>query len=68
MIGALAGDIIGSRFEWNAIKTIKFELFTTKGENSKCYQNYPKNYRFFFRISILILSNFVLISSIRLIV
>lgn len=30
MIGALAGDIIGSRFEWNAIKTTKFELFTPK--------------------------------------
>ena len=28
MIGALAGDIIGSRFEWHANKTTEFELFT----------------------------------------
>ncbi|MGE4543581.1 MAG: ADP-ribosylglycohydrolase family protein [Pedobacter sp.] len=27
MLGALAGDIIGSRFEWNNIKTKDFELF-----------------------------------------
>lgn len=30
MIGAIAGDIIGSRFEWNNIKTTEFELFTEK--------------------------------------
>ena len=28
MIGALAGDIIGSRFEWNNIKSKEFVLFT----------------------------------------
>lgn len=28
MLGALAGDIIGSRFEWHNIKTQSFELFT----------------------------------------
>ena len=28
MIGAIVGDIIGSRFEWNNIKTKDFELFT----------------------------------------
>lgn len=28
MLGALAGDIIGSRFEWNNIKTKEFELFS----------------------------------------
>ena len=28
MIGAIAGDIIGSVYEFNNTKTIKFELFT----------------------------------------
>ncbi len=28
MLGAIIGDIIGSRFEWNNIKTKEFELFT----------------------------------------
>lgn len=28
MIGAIIGDIVGSRFEWNNIKTKDFELFT----------------------------------------
>lgn len=28
MLGALAGDIIGSRFEWHNVKTRDFELFT----------------------------------------
>lgn len=28
MIGAIVGDIVGSRFEWNNIKTKDFELFT----------------------------------------
>ena len=28
MIGAIVGDIVGSRFEWHNIKTKKFELFT----------------------------------------
>jgi ADP-ribosylglycohydrolase len=28
MLGALAGDIIGSRFEWHNIKTKEFHLFT----------------------------------------
>ena len=28
MIGAIAGDIIGSRFEWRPLKSIDFELFT----------------------------------------
>ncbi|MFN2342858.1 MAG: ADP-ribosylglycohydrolase family protein, partial [Desulfonatronovibrio sp.] len=28
MIGAIAGDIVGSVFEWNNIKTKNFELFT----------------------------------------
>lgn len=32
MLGAIIGDIIGSRFEWNNIKTKDFELF-----NSKCF-------------------------------
>lgn len=30
MIGAIIGDIVGSRFEWNNIKTKEFELFTDK--------------------------------------
>lgn len=30
MLGALIGDIVGSRFEWNNIKTKEFELFTYK--------------------------------------
>ena len=28
MIGAIAGDVIGSVYEWNAIKTKRFELFS----------------------------------------
>ncbi len=28
MLGAISGDVIGSRFEWNNIKTKIFELFT----------------------------------------
>jgi ADP-ribosylglycohydrolase len=27
MLGVIAGDVIGSRFEWNAIKTTDFALF-----------------------------------------
>ena len=27
MIGAIIGDIVGSRFEWHNIKTKEFELF-----------------------------------------
>ena len=30
MLGAIIGDIVGSRFEWNNIKTKEFELFTNK--------------------------------------
>lgn len=30
MLGAIIGDIVGSRFEWNNIKTKEFELFTDK--------------------------------------
>lgn len=32
MIGAIIGDIVGSRFEWNNIKTKKFELFHSNCE------------------------------------
>lgn len=28
MYGAIIGDIVGSRFEWNNIKTKNFEFFT----------------------------------------
>ena len=28
MLGAIIGDIVGSRFEWNNINTKEFELFT----------------------------------------
>ena len=28
MIGAIAGDIIGSAYEWNRTKSTDFELFT----------------------------------------
>lgn len=28
MLGAIIGDIVGSRFEWNNIKRKSFELFT----------------------------------------
>ena len=27
MIGAIVGDIVGSRFEWHNIKTKRFDLF-----------------------------------------
>lgn len=30
MLGAIIGDIVGSRFEWNNIKTKKFDLLTYK--------------------------------------
>lgn len=30
MLGAIIGDIVGSRFEWNNIKTKNFEFFTDK--------------------------------------
>ena len=32
MLGAIIGDIVGSRFEWNNIKTKEFEFFTYKCE------------------------------------
>lgn len=32
MLGAIIGDIIGSRFEWHNIKTKEFELFTDRNE------------------------------------
>jgi type I restriction enzyme M protein len=32
MIGAIIGDIAGSRFEWNNIKTKEFELLTYRCE------------------------------------
>lgn len=31
MLGAIIGDIAGSRFEWNNIKTKDFELLTAIG-------------------------------------
>ena len=31
MLGALIGDIAGSRFEWHNIKTKDFELLTSGG-------------------------------------
>ncbi|AEV67451.1 ADP-ribosylglycohydrolase family protein [Acetivibrio clariflavus] len=30
MLGAIAGDIIGSLFEWNNVKTVDFELFNSQ--------------------------------------
>ncbi|MEA3241588.1 MAG: ADP-ribosylglycohydrolase family protein, partial [Pseudomonadota bacterium] len=30
MLGAIAGDIIGSVYEWNNIKTKEFDLFSPK--------------------------------------
>ena len=30
MLGAIIGDIVGSRFEWNNIKIKKFEFLTYK--------------------------------------
>lgn len=30
MIGAIIGDVVGSRFEWNNIKTKNFDLFTAE--------------------------------------
>ena len=32
MIGAIIGDVVGSRFEFNNIKTKKFELVTSESE------------------------------------
>ena len=28
MLGAIVGDIVGSRFEWNNLKSKDFDLFT----------------------------------------
>lgn len=30
MIGAIVGDIVGSRFEWDNTRTKDFELFTNE--------------------------------------
>ena len=30
MLGAIIGDLVGSRFEWNNIKTKEFEFLTYK--------------------------------------
>ena len=30
MLGAIIGDIVGSRFEWNNLKSKSFDLFTDK--------------------------------------
>jgi ADP-ribosylglycohydrolase len=30
MLGAITGDIVGSVYEWNNIKTTEFELFSPK--------------------------------------
>lgn len=30
MLGAIIGDIVGSRFEWNNIKTKEFDFLTNK--------------------------------------
>ena len=32
MIGAIVGDIVGSRFEWDNRKTKDFELFVTRDD------------------------------------
>ena len=32
MLGAIVGDIVGSRFEWNNIKTKEFEFLTYRCE------------------------------------
>ena len=32
MLGSIIGDIVGSRFEWDNIKTKNFELFTRKNQ------------------------------------
>ena len=32
MLGAIIGDIVGSRFEWNNIKTKEFDFFTYRCE------------------------------------
>lgn len=32
IIGAIAGDIIGSVYEWNNVKTTEFALFTAKSK------------------------------------
>ena len=32
MLGAIVGDMVGSRFEWNNIKTKEFEFFTSRCE------------------------------------
>ena len=31
MVGAIAGDIVGSIYEWNRIKTKQFDLFSHAG-------------------------------------
>jgi|LSQX01.2.fsa_nt_gb ADP-ribosylglycohydrolase len=41
MLGAIAGDIIGSVYKWNNIKTEEFELF---GKNSRSTEQLPLQY------------------------
>ncbi len=31
MLGAIIGDIVGSVYEWNNIKTKNFELYSSEG-------------------------------------
>jgi len=32
MLGAIVGDIVGSRFEWNNIKTKEFDFFNYRSD------------------------------------
>lgn len=47
MLGAIIGDIVGSRFEWNNIKTKEFEFFNYKCEfTDDSIMNSPLQRRF----------------------
>ena len=35
ILGAIAGDIIGSVYEWNNIKTVDFDLFSEESDSGE---------------------------------
>ena len=37
MLGAIIGDIVGSRFEWDNIKSKNFDFFLTSEQRSNNY-------------------------------
>jgi ADP-ribosylglycohydrolase len=59
ILGAITGDIIGSIYEWNNVKTTEFALFTDKSDftddsvltvaTMECLLSEKKDYTFYYR-------------------